>query len=339
MANYSNIEYDPNFFRGDDELMPDYMDRLIGNREGGVLGTASGVSPVDPVTQEVTEEPLGEATYSCPVGYSWDGTRCVPDGSGEGEATQVKPATLQQMIDAKTGRTFDPAAIFGMFGPLGTAMGFGAQAARDSALKDALIESGMSEDMAKLAMEDPEYVAQQIYSGRVGDGSIEGVYRPSDAGKWNPVGGIVDSLFGVGGMFNSTPAVPKNSEYVFDGGGYEYIPASTVFTPQQAQEYGFGGMGQGLISGMGAQGNRQYYITSDGGVRDVSALQDATQAGLRAVAAGTFDTPSWYSDDSDSGVTVGGPIASVPSFSSSSNNTVSSGGGNASKGYTGIGGW
>jgi hypothetical protein len=310
MANYSGIEYDPNFFRGENEAMVDYMGRLIDAREGGVMGTSQGITPV---TQEVTDEPLGEVTQNCPVGYSWDGTRCVPNGSGDSGETPVptKP-TLQQMIDAKTGRSFDGTAIFGLFGPLGTAMAFGAQAARDSALEDALIESGMTPEAAAMAMKDPEYVAQQIYSGRVGDGNIEGVYRPSDAGKWNPVGGIVDSLFGVGGLFGAD-AVPKNSDYKFAGGGYEYVPAPVL--PTASAVTGLG-LQQGLLGGMGAEGNRQYYITSDGNVRDVSALQNATQAGLRAVAAGTFDTPSWYEDDGGgtSNVTVGGPIASVPSF-------------------------
>jgi len=317
MANYSGVEYDPNFFRGEDEAMVDYINRLIDTREGGVMGTAQGITAVDPVTQEVTTAPLGEVTQNCPVGYVWDGTRCVPDGSGDGETPVPTKATLQQMIDAKTGRSVDPALMFGLFGPLGTAMGFGIQAARNSALKDALIESGMSEDMAKLAMEDPEYVAQQIYSGRVGDiKDVEGRYDPNAGGKWNPVGGVIDSLFGVGGLFG-TEAVPKNSEYKLEGGGYLDVPAPVVFQPWETQQYGFDSLGQGLISGMGAEGNRQYYITSDGQVRDVSALQAATQAGLKALAANRAAGSTSNGYDPTMAEDYSGP-----SFSSGSGSTV-----------------
>jgi len=279
------VEYDRNYFRAPQESMYDYLQRLSQIRQGGILGTTQGML----ANPEITDEPLAEVTQACPVGYAWDGEKCVPvnpqgSGSGDGETPTPPPATLQQMIDQKTGRSLDPTHLLAALGPLGSLIGMGAQGLRDNELEKALIDSGMTPEGAKIAMQDPEYVAQQIYSGRVGDkAQVTGGYSVEDKGKWNPVGGIVDSLFGVGGMFGAK-AVPKNSDYNFGAGmGYEYVPAPVLPTASAAASMG---LGQGLLSGMGAEGNRQYYITSDGQVRDVSALQDATIRGLMETAGG-----------------------------------------------------
>lgn len=276
----------------DGEDLYSYLARIQQARAGGILGTQGLMDmPAQERTPqaEMTSQPLGEVTQNCAEGYVWNGSACVPINSsdGEGEQVKTKPATLQQMIDAKTGRSFDPANIFGMFGPLGSVAAAGIDIIRDNELKNALAEKGYTDEQIDIAMQNPEYVAQQIYSGRVGSDPVDGVYRPSDAGKWSMGGGIVGNIFE--GLFGSNTAQPAISSY----------GAAPTLREQQALPYL--GMGAGLLSDQGSASNRQYYISSTGDVRDVTGRSAETLAGLEAVAGGAFKTPDWYSDDSDSG--------------------------------------
>lgn len=197
--NYTGVEYDPEFFQEDYENLTDYLKRIQGARDGGVLGTGTGVTATQPEAD--TQEPLGAVVQNCPAGYAWDGTQCVlvsnAGGSGsDNEQVKTKPASLESMVRAKAGASLDPIPIFSAFLPsfLGMAANEGLNALRDSAISDKLADEYTEEDIAYL-LDNPDLLATELYSN-----SNLGFKQGFDIAdvQQGMIGDFLDNIFGGG---------------------------------------------------------------------------------------------------------------------------------------------
>lgn len=210
MAEYTGVDYDPNFFRGEDEGLADYFKRLSDSRDGGVLGTGS--KPVL-ATPEVTEEPLAEVQMNCPAGFTWNGTGCVPVSSGGGnaddEAVEANKASLEAMVRQASGASFDPADIISAFLP-NPLLSMGVKglidSSRNASIAEKLAETGKyTKEDIDFMIDNPEVMAAELYNnadlGFKQGLDIEDV-RPSGLSNF------------LGGLFGSDSAKPWESSNV-----------------------------------------------------------------------------------------------------------------------------
>ena len=257
--------YGQKLYRLPEESLVDYYARLKKLRGGSILGTYGMMDQATaaPTTAapEITDKALGQEVVRQPVQDE--------DNSDPQEPT--KPASLEDMIRQSSGQAFDPLNLLGSFVPGGTLLAAGADYLRNKQIKDALIDSGLTEDQADIAIKDPDYVAQLLYGGQL-NVTPKSDYQPTKTTSGSGFG-LVTNLFRDVLGDSAEPTIGE--------------PAPTVSMPTLT------GMPQGLLSRDG----QDIYIASDGRVRDVSGKSAATQAGLRAVTAGMFDTPSYYEDD------------------------------------------
>lgn len=275
--------YDAGMYRQAGESLTDYYARLKRLRGGSILGTYGMMDqPTQPTpVSEQTSAPLGEVVVQ----------QAVQDEDNSDPVTPTKPASLEDMIRQASGQAFDPLDALGLLVPGGTLMAAGAGYMRDRQIMDALLESGLTQDQAEIAIKDPDYVAQLLYGGKMG------VTPESDYDPTKTTGATGFGL--IGGMFK---------DFVSDDVASTLgVPAPTVAMPTLT------GMPQGML----ARNGQDLYITSDGDVRDVTGKSEATQAGLRAVTAGMFDTPDYFEDDyaePEPVQTVQQAVAALPAY-------------------------
>lgn len=193
--NYTGVTYDPNFFRGSDETMVDYMTRLIDDRPQGVLGTSSGVALDVP---EITKEVLGEVVQNCPAGYTWNGTECVlaaPMGGSGGDSSGDMPKGQARAQNNNFG-FIDPTlvgAVGGLFGPLGGLIGRGLAEWNNSAA------IGTAQDLAQIPEANRSSTWGQSLTSNIGNVDLNGkTYGVSLGGVTGTQPGIIERLFSFG---------------------------------------------------------------------------------------------------------------------------------------------
>jgi len=320
MIDYSRYQKGPN------ESIVDYYLRLASTRSGGILGTGGlmdKATETPAVEETATGATEGSAQYSCPAGYTWNGTACVKDSGNSGDSgvpqdLRTPEQKLSDAIKVQSDRQVSAGEIFGLFGAIpGLVVGGLENWQNNSQIRDAMKDAGMSDEEIKLAMTNPENAVMQAYRGDYGSGVQESmggsVMRPNTSAGGSIIGSLFDSFFPTTPDMNPTTGVP-------------YAPMVTA-NPLATQ----GLMGT-IITGTGDSGTtsgNQYYVQSDGTLRDVSNLSDNTQAGLLVNASGAFDTPSWYEDDYSEPSSSSGSGSSSGSTGStgSSGSSVGSGSG------------
>lgn len=178
MAVVGNVDYSPYAMKEGEDLY-DYLARLSVERKGGILGTGGLMDVPSPKKVEAkSDKNLGSASYSCPPGYTWNGTACVPVSDDTETAKTLKEQYLesdeynqgfsyedfkmQNALDRLTGRRYAGQGLwYGIPTPL-------SNWSDKAEIKSQLLANGFSEAEADRMINDPEFASATNMLGRLG---------------------------------------------------------------------------------------------------------------------------------------------------------------------------
>lgn len=274
-------EVDP-FVRQPNETFVEYLQR-IKNVRGMLLGQYEPADPVD--------DALAETIASTPLGQE-----VVRDRGGDGDGAQdtVDPQAARQFnveraIGLLTGKATPGAQVGSALGIPGMLVGglvdYGAQ----STLESELEAQGFTKEQIDTIKENPSILEGMMARGALGGFTQKGGYQQGPFDRMPNLGSIVDTILGRGTQASNirpgyTPFGLNNRTAVPTVGMNPY--AAPITAPAQ-----YTGLPQGVVGG------GQGYIDSSGQYRNTSNLSNQSIAGLQAVTAGMFETPSWYEDE------------------------------------------
>lgn len=278
----TNTDTTDPFARLPNESFVDYLKR-IKNVRGMLLGQyAPKTEEEEEITEELTQQPLGEMVVR-DQGGDGDG---APDTYDPQAARQFN---VERAVGLLTGKATpgpmvgSAAGIPGML--VGGLVDYGAQ----SALESELEAEGFSKEQIDTIKANPSILEGMMARGELGGFTQKGGYQQGFVDRMPTLGSIVDTILGRGTQSSNirpgyTPFGLDNRTAVPTFGMNPY--AAPITAPAQ-----YAGLPQGVVGG------GQGYIDSSGQYRNTSNLSNETIAGLQAVTAGMFETPSWYEDE------------------------------------------
>lgn len=138
------------------ETLMEYYKRLAELRKGGILGTQG---MMDSAKEKKAEKPKANSDKAL-------GQEVVNESSSSSDgmpSRPAKPVSLEDMVRAKSGASFDPLQLFGMLGgPLGSAVAMGAGMLRDSEIGKQLTEAGYSDAEIQAMMDNPGLMQMEL---------------------------------------------------------------------------------------------------------------------------------------------------------------------------------
>ena len=278
----ANTDTTDPFARLPNESFVDYLKR-IKNVRGMLLGQYSQTPEEELATEELTQAPLGQEIVRRDTGGDGDG---APDTYDPQAAKQFN---VERAIGLLTGKATpgpmvgSAAGIPGML--VGGLVDYGAKSALDSELE----AEGFTKEQIDTIKANPSILEGMMARGELGGFTQKGGYQQGFVDRMPTLGSIVDSILGRGTQSSNirpgyTPFGLDNRTAVPTFGMNPY--AAPITAPAQ-----YAGLPQGVVGG------GQGYIDSGGQYRNTSNLSNQTVAGLQAVTAGMFETPSWYEDE------------------------------------------
>jgi hypothetical protein len=277
----ANTDTTDPFARLPNESFVDYLKR-IKNVRGMLLGQYMPKTEEETATEELTQQPLGEMIVR-DQGGDGDG---APDTYDPQAARQFN---VERAIGLLTGKATPGPMVGSAVGIPGMLVGglvdYGAQ----SALESELEAEGFSKEQIDTIKANPSILEGMMARGELGGFTQKGGYQQGFVDRMPTLGSIVDTILGRGTQADNirpgyTPFGLDNRTAVPTFGMNPY--AAPITAPQQ-----YMGLSQGVVGG------GQGYIDSSGQYRNTSNLSNQTVAGLQAVTAGMFETPSWYEDE------------------------------------------
>jgi|DEB0MinimDraft_10_1074344.scaffolds.fasta_scaffold27176_2 hypothetical protein len=277
----ANTDTTDPFARLPNESFVDYLKR-IKNVRGMLLGQYMPKTEEETATEELTQQPLGEMIVR-DQGGDGDG---APDTYDPQAARQFN---VERAIGLLTGKATPGPMVGSAVGIPGMLVGglvdYGAQ----SALESELEAEGFSKEQIDTIKANPSILEGMMARGELGGFTQKGGYQQGFVDRMPTLGSIVDTILGRGTQADNirpgyTPFGLDNRTAVPTFGMNPY--AAPITAPQQ-----YMGLPQGVVGG------GQGYIDSSGQYRNTSNLSNQTVAGLQAVTAGMFETPSWYEDE------------------------------------------
>ena len=219
------MAYDPSYFQQEGETLAEFMQRLAKTRAAGVLGgggmfyekpsetTPAETIAIDPVTQEVTSAPLGQATYGSSYEADskagWDRMKTLEQKTAEALARQ------SELYAPKGGAAFGLVAGSGLLGAAADKLGEWLDA---GTAKDYLDKVGFTEqygEEAADAMSKNELAMMHLMSQ--GEMTPVGGFERFDMSKYKPATwgdvlgnagkGLINSVFGTDYELWSQPAM------------------------------------------------------------------------------------------------------------------------------------
>lgn len=317
-SEYSLWKIQPN------ESLVDYYKRLAELRKGGILGTQglmdSAKAKKESEKKAESEKVLGEEVVN------------TSSSSSDSSVPTPKPVSLEDMVRAKSGASFDPLQLMGMLaGPLGSAVALGGGMLRDSAIGKQLAEAGYTDAEIQAMMDNPGLMQMELQMNpELGFG------KDFDKKELKDGTTVIERMFG--DLFGSDEKaeVPAGLQWA----AARLDPRSNVTGYQN-------GMFTANIPSLG--GNVQF----ERGLADTSpaaiqaywtqqsgeALAAQAEADARMAEAAKQAMAQQASGGSSSAYTSGSSGGSTTGYASSGGSqTVGTGGGNASRGYS-YGGW
>lgn len=277
----TNTDTTDPFARLPNESFVDYLKR-IRNVRGMLLGQYAPKTEEEAITEELTQAPLGQ--------------EIVRDSGGDGDGAQdtydpqaARQFNVERAIGLLTGKATPGPMVGSAVGIPGMLVGglvdYGAQ----SALESELEAEGFSKEQIDTIKANPSILEGMMARGELGGFTQKGGYQQGFVDRMPTLGSIVDTILGRGTQASNirpgyTPFGLDNRTAVPTFGMNPY--AAPITAPAQ-----YAGLPQGVVGG------GQGYIDSSGQYRNTSNLSNQTVAGLQAVTAGMFETPSWYEDE------------------------------------------
>lgn len=278
----ANTDTTDPFARLPNESFADYLKR-IKNVRGMLLGQYTPkTTEEETIADELTQQPLGEMIVR-DQGGDGDG---APDTYDPQAARQFN---VERAIGLLTGKATPGPMVGSAVGIPGMLVGglvdYGAQ----SALESELEAEGFSKEQIDTIKANPSILEGMMARGELGGFTQKGGYQQGFVDRMPTLGSIVDSILGRGTQSSNirpgyTPFGLDNRTAVPTFGMNPY--AAPITAPAQ-----YAGLPQGVVGG------GQGYIDSSGQYRNTSNLTNQSVAGLQAVTAGMFETPSWYEDE------------------------------------------
>lgn len=278
----ANTDTTDPFARLPNESFADYLKR-IKNVRGMLLGQYTPkTTEEETIADELTQQPLGEMIVR-DQGGDGDG---APDTYDPQAARQFN---VERAIGLLTGKATPGPMVGSAVGIPGMLVGglvdYGAQ----SALESELEAEGFSKEQIDTIKANPSILEGMMARGELGGFTQKGGYQQGFVDRMPTLGSIVDSILGRGTQSSNirpgyTPFGLDNRTAVPTFGMNPY--AAPITAPVQ-----YAGLPQGVVGG------GQGYIDSSGQYRNTSNLTNQSVAGLQAVTAGMFETPSWYEDE------------------------------------------
>lgn len=278
----ANTDTTDPFARLPNESFADYLKR-IKNVRGMLLGQYTPkTTEEETIADELTQQPLGEMIVR-DQGGDGDG---APDTYDPQAARQFN---VERAIGLLTGKATPGPMVGSAVGIPGMLVGglvdYGAQ----SALESELEAEGFSKEQIDTIKANPSILEGMMARGELGGFTQTGGYQQGFVDRMPTLGSIVDSILGRGTQSSNirpgyTPFGLDNRTAVPTFGMNPY--AAPITAPAQ-----YAGLPQGVVGG------GQGYIDSSGQYRNTSNLTNQSVAGLQAVTAGMFETPSWYEDE------------------------------------------
>ena len=287
----ANTDTTDPFARLPNESFVDYLKR-IKNVRGMLLGQYMPKTEEETATEELTQQPLGEMIVR-DQGGDGDG---APDTYDPQAARQFN---VERAIGLLTGKATPGPMVGSAVGIPGMLVGglvdYGAQ----SALESELEAEGFSKEQIDTIKANPSILEGMMARGELGGFTQKGGYQQGFVDRMPNLGSIVDTILGRGTQADNirpgyTPFGLQGRQFTpgYVRGGIEN-PSYPVSLTQPTQ---YDGLPQGVIMS-GLPNNQTGYIDSSGQFRNITNMSNQGVAGLQAVTAGMFETPSWYEDE------------------------------------------
>lgn len=288
----ANTDTTDPFARLPNESFADYLKR-IKNVRGMLLGQYTPkTTEEETIADELTQQPLGEMIVR-DQGGDGDG---APDTYDPQAARQFN---VERAIGLLTGKATPGPMVGSAVGIPGMLVGglvdYGAQ----SALESELEAEGFSKEQIDTIKANPSILEGMMARGELGGFTQKGGYQQGFVDRMPTLGSIVDSILGRGTQSSNirpgyTPFGLEGRQFTpgYVRGGIEN-PSYPVSLTQPTQ---YAGLPQGVIMS-GLPNNQTGYIDSSGQFRNITNMSNQGVAGLQAVTAGMFETPSWYEDE------------------------------------------
>jgi len=282
------------FARLPNESFADYLKR-IKNVRGMLLGQYS--QEVDPVDEAVTEEIVSQQPL---------GQEIVRDSGGDGDGAPdtydpqaARQFNVERAIGLLTGKATPGPMVGSAVGIPGMLVGGLVDYGAKSALESELEAEGFSKEQIDTITANPSILEGMMARGELGGFTQKGGYQQGFVDRMPTLGSIVDSILGRGTQSSNirpgyTPFGLQGRQFTpgYVRGGIEN-PSYPVSLTQPTQ---YAGLPQGVIMS-GLPNNQTGYIDSSGQFRNITNMSNQGVAGLQAVTAGMFETPSWYEDE------------------------------------------
>lgn len=353
-------DYAPYYMREGEEFNP-YLARLRSERKGGILG---GLGSWNTSGSDSGEASMADEALGMLIKKRFADVSGASDSGSSGDGGYVAPRrelSLEEMVRQKTDQDFDPFYLTQLLpGPLSGIAGGMLALDRNSKIEAKLKELGYSQDDIDFMMDNKQYLMSELVSnpqagfgkevdyealrGLRGQSLFDSLLSDGDSVPY-PKGSALDA-FAYGrvdprsNVMSYDPSTQSGTAMVngalsnvYYGGMFN--PAHAYGRQNLAQQYQLYGQGKEMSTV-----NPKAVASAQAAVeRERAAAEAARQAEAARVAAATsagdrsiYDrNVSAYTSDSSGGSTTG-------YVSSGGTQTVGTGGGNASRGFS-YGGW